>query len=59
MKEKFQVILRRHIQAQQAMQDTFGRLGMMVEQRQIECFIDGLRLAIEIADNLDRELGTI
>lgn len=44
--------LRRHIQAQEAMQDTFGRLSMAKEAGECEAFIDGLRRAIEVAGNM-------
>lgn len=44
--------LRRHIQAQQAMEETFGRLSMAKEQMETEAFIDGLRRAIEVAGNM-------
>lgn len=45
--------LRRHIQAQRSMQDTFGRLSMPNEAAQCEAFIDGLRRAIEVAGNME------
>jgi len=44
--------LRRHMQSQQAMQDTYGRLSMPTEAMQVESFIDGLRLAITVAGNM-------
>jgi hypothetical protein len=44
--------LRKHIVAQQAMQDTYGRVQMVAEAKECEAFIDGLRRAIEVAANM-------